>query len=150
MADKIFYKVVFLFCTQKNPEGKMFSSGKIYAPGFRFIEYKRGQWAFPRIKGSRLFVFGSRCAAEKFAAGYQDYRIYKCRVKDVKKQTTALRLLDIHWDSDAQLEERITAFWEGEFVSSARPLPSSIYSVSAVKIFGDPFVPKHPKWRHRP
>lgn len=152
MAQKTYWKVVFLVRTNKNLDGRMFSAVRSCIPNSHastpIVEYKRGQWTLPKIEGSRLFIFGSKRAAMVLAEKYRDYRIYKCKVKDVKKQPTALRRLNSLLLDDVRIiNQRIFDFWNSDLEGDPIKLVSS-YSASAVKIYGDPIITKFK--RHRP
>jgi len=71
----IAYKVV----VQETFDGKLASVSGVAGWKVRYIP---GEWARPSADGSKLFVFASKCDAEKFTEQSNAYQIWRCEVEN--------------------------------------------------------------------
>lgn len=92
------------------------------------IQYTIGQWTYPQIPNSRLFVFESLDDAKSFR-GYGE-RIFMCETRNVKPQNSII-------ESGKEFKE----FWTNKPLICSRKgfAPQGSYSSEAVKLLYEMF-----------
>lgn len=80
MKTKIMYKLL------SKRYDQYYSYNSSYGYGIATVEYIPNQWVYPKLKGSKLFVFPSVKDA-RTCPGYQvqDHVIFKCEVLNPRK-----------------------------------------------------------------
>jgi hypothetical protein len=91
MPSKTYYKVVRIFRDGKKVLG-IYSCCVVHEFNVDhddIVEYKIDEWVSPKIKNSKLFVFGILAHAKRFKSScYNDnIEIFECEVKDPRKVT---------------------------------------------------------------
>lgn len=104
------------------------------------VEYELDEWTYPKLAGSKLFVFDNLESAQHMISRYNweySHKIYKCKVKNpisVKiDQGTVLSSYDVWNNYIEQKKKKKKITWVfGSHV------PDGTYLCSAVKLIGDP------------
>lgn len=115
---KIYYKVV-------NRDLKSCCENHNFPEHFR-VQYKIGEWTYPVISNTRLFLFRFLSDAEHFKNGDYNWLIYSCHAKNVAKVNKLSYISDIEY------------FWK--LKKKHRKLynyilaPNGTYSCSAIKL----------------
>jgi hypothetical protein len=62
------------------------------------IRYKINKWTYPKVKGTKLFVFSSLKDAQNYIWHHNilpwDLKIYKCEIKGLKRNQPVIRFID--------------------------------------------------------
>lgn len=84
MSD-IYYKVVEKY-TLKSFLAARYKMDGLILPDKYQITYIIGEWVYPKVKNSKLYVFDDIEKAKRYAYGGADiYSIYRCKVKNPLK-----------------------------------------------------------------
>ena len=91
------------------------------------VKYKLNEWVEPKVKGSKLFVFGSKKAALKYAS-HTSHKMFACEVREPKRGFIRMSLLYGKLSNGSVKE-----FWKCSLKRGVST-PSNTYFVSAVKL----------------
>ncbi len=119
--SRIFYKVVSLHGNTKTT---------LHYKSYSVI-YKLGRWTYPKITGSKLFVFDSLMNAIKHCGKDAYRRIYECHIK---KPIFNINYLDEGLEYDT---EKFYNFWKKNLMDNRDcgfRLPTGTVLVDAVKL----------------
>jgi len=123
------YKVVNI-----NKSGRMYSAS-VPQTAAHCLEYKLGQWVKPKLDNSKIFVFKSLYAAQRFACG-ESQVIFECEYTGKATQPT-------HMCYDYEYMRKVSQFWSAyvtgtDFVdsniSNTNTLPTGTLYVDEIRL----------------
>jgi len=89
------------------------------------VKYKPYEWAYPKLKGSKLFVFKRLADARKIARNMHRGVIFRCRTKGLEEG---------FWCSEYMMEQNIKDFWLFNYKAYPALTPPGTYCASAVML----------------
>jgi len=101
------------------------------------IKYKVGEWVYPEIKESHLFVFGNIDDARYFLSSYRAYSnmsIYEAEIKDIKKNPRFVNPILANWDCLQQICRLIKNKKKRSELFQVYRMPQGTIAVGAVKL----------------
>jgi hypothetical protein len=129
MSEK-YYKVV------TNNYNRLFSSFVVDGGPTDFIvEYFVGEWSYPTIKKTRLFVFNDFIDAENFAVLSLGHSIYECEVKNPRKNPTIMSrfsCIQKYWELRFQ-KKKTGHFCRNSYLSSGCSSCDAVKLIKKVK-----------------
>lgn len=126
-----FYKVVYGLENKYYSYLANYSRPLIDLSSKYVLEYKVGEWTYPKIKNSKLFMFASYQAAETYKGEFT--HVFLC---EAKNPTWAALMLLFTKVSDASVEK----WWAGNEGAYCNKVPEHTKYADAIKILEEVYA----------